>query len=552
MSLRLLDTRRPYLLLTALCLLLWLPGFFTIPPTDRDESRFAQATRQMLESGDFVRIRNGDAERNRKPIGIHWLQAPFAAAADAAGLAQKNPIWPYRLPSLLGGLLAVCATFGLGRRLVGRPAALLGAAMLAASLVLIVETHVAKTDAALLAATTAAMGLLARAYLDPGGFGPKHAAGFWLALGAGVLIKGPIAPMIAGLTAGSLVIADRRDRGASWLGALRPLWGVPLLLSIVLPWFVAIGIATHGRFFAEAVGGDLGRKLAGGDDAHGAPPGFHLLLLPLTLFPASLALLASLPSAWRGRSEPAIRFLIAWVLPAWLVFEAVPTKLPHYTLPLFPALCLFAARWVLDPMRLPPPRWLRVAALSAFAMAVALIGVGAGVLPTVVEPHSGAVLLGIPALLATALLLWLVLRAVPDWPRTVLAGIVVMPLVTFSVLALELPRLHGLWIAPRVAAALRGHWLDGRPEDAGFGTVGFAEPSLRFLCGTDTAMFANAGQGAGFLAAGLDRVLAVEARELPRFRQAATELGLSASPFAVVSGFNYSHGRTVELTLFQP
>src|SRR5204863_2553045 len=124
MLLRLLDTRRPRLLLTLFCVLLWTPGFFSLPPGDRDESRFAQATKQMLETGDFVRIMNGTEERNRKPIGIYWLQTPFVAAAQELGLARANPIWPYRIPSALGGLAAVLGTFALGEWLVGRRAAL--------------------------------------------------------------------------------------------------------------------------------------------------------------------------------------------------------------------------------------------------------------------------------------------------------------------------------------------------------------------------------------------------------------------------------------------
>ncbi len=117
----------------------------------------------MIETGDYVRIMNGDEPRNRKPIGIYWLQVPFVTAARAMDLATQNPIWPYRLPSMLGGLLAVLATFEFGQALVGRRAALLAAGMLAASVAVVAETHLAKTDAALLGETTLAMGLLARA-----------------------------------------------------------------------------------------------------------------------------------------------------------------------------------------------------------------------------------------------------------------------------------------------------------------------------------------------------------------------------------------------------
>lgn len=143
-----LSLRHPYAALVLLCVVLWLPGFFTIPPTDREESRFVQASKQMLETGDFVQIRNGEEERNRKPIGIYWLQAPFVAAAQTAGLARENPVWPYRIPSALGGLLAVLATFALWRGILGEEVALLASAMLAGSVILVVETHLATTDAA--------------------------------------------------------------------------------------------------------------------------------------------------------------------------------------------------------------------------------------------------------------------------------------------------------------------------------------------------------------------------------------------------------------------
>ena len=196
--------------------------------------------------------------------------------------------------------------------------------------------------------------------------------------------------MVAGLTALALVAVDRRRGGAAWLRGLRAGWGVPLMLAVVLPWFVAIGLATHGAFFADALGGDLAGKVRGGDDAHGAPPGLHLLLLPLLAFPSSLLVLRALPAAWRDRTAPATRFLLAWIVPSWIVFECVPTKLPHYTLPLYPALFLLAAAWVLDPARRPPPRWMERVSVVAFVGAAAVLGAGAAALPFLVRPGLGA------------------------------------------------------------------------------------------------------------------------------------------------------------------
>src|SRR5579863_8280809 len=102
---------RPYLLLGLLCLCLYIPGIAAIPVTDRDEARFAQATRQMLETGDFLRIRFRDEARNNKPAGIYWLQA---LAVGAVSTAASTAIWPYRIPSLLGGMAAVLLIFGFG------------------------------------------------------------------------------------------------------------------------------------------------------------------------------------------------------------------------------------------------------------------------------------------------------------------------------------------------------------------------------------------------------------------------------------------------------
>src|SRR5947199_9700315 len=75
----------------AVCgLVLFLPGFFNIPPIDRDEARFAQATKQMVESGDYIDIRFQDEVRYKKPVGIYWLQAGVVRAAETLGVPQAR------------------------------------------------------------------------------------------------------------------------------------------------------------------------------------------------------------------------------------------------------------------------------------------------------------------------------------------------------------------------------------------------------------------------------------------------------------------------------
>lgn len=532
--------RAPRLTLLLFALACWLPGFSSIPPSDRDESRFVQATRQMLESGDVVRIMNGEEPRNRKPIGIYWLQLPFAAAARRLHLARANPVWPYRLPSLLGALLAVLATRRLGALLFSEETGLWAGLWLAASLLLAFEARIAKTDATLLGATTTALALLAGALFAPAGFRLRHALLFWATLGAGILIKGPITPLVLLFPLAWGFWQARAQR--PWR-RLRPGLGLPLLLLIVLPWFVAIGIATHGAFFTQAVGGDLGRKLTGGDDAHGAPFGTYLALAFVTFFPASLLLVPALASAARRFKTPAFSFLFAWLLPSWLIFELVPTKLPHYVLPLYPALALLTAVWFTGGE--PPPARLAAIARGIFLLALAVIGAGLAALAVVSDFPSPRTGLGLLALLPLGGLGFFVVRC-PDLRALSRLSLAAAPLLYLAAFGIELPRLEGLWVTVRLAADLRIAG-PGRP----FGAAGYAEPSLRFLAGTPTRFFATGAEAADFLAAHPDAVVAIERADEPDFTAEAQALGLALRRLGKESGFNYSKGRRVTLTLYE-
>ena len=220
--------------------------------------------------------------------------------------------------------------------------------------------------------------------------------------------------MVVGLTGLTLVAVDRRRGGAAWLRGLRAPWGVPLMLAVVLPWFVAIGLATHGAFFADALGGDLARQGARRRRcAWRARPACICCCCRCWRSRPRCLVLRALPAAWRDRAAPATRFLLAWIVPSWIVFECVPTKLPHYTLPLYPALFLLAAAWVLDPARRPPPRWMERVSVVAFGGAAAVLGAGAAALPFLVQPGlARRDLLGLPALAAVIGTAWLVLRLV--------------------------------------------------------------------------------------------------------------------------------------------
>src|SRR3954451_20852832 len=152
--------------LLAVCLISFLLGFFNIPPIDRDEARFAQATKQMIESGDYVDPRFQDEVRYKKPVGIYWLQAASVKAGESLGVPRAHTtIWLYRIPSLLGAIGAVLLTYWAALAFVTRRIAYLAGLMMATSVLLGVEARLAKTDAMLLFCCVAALGVMARAYL---------------------------------------------------------------------------------------------------------------------------------------------------------------------------------------------------------------------------------------------------------------------------------------------------------------------------------------------------------------------------------------------------
>src|SRR5260370_14980313 len=360
-------------------------------------------------------------------------------------------MWPYRLPSMVGALAAVLLTFRFGQFWVGREAAFWGAALLAASLGLTAEAHLAKTDAVLLATVVAAQGALGEIYRrsragEPTGAGLPLL--FWIAQGVGLLIKGPVTPLASLLAGGALAIADRNAR---WLGRMHFLGGVPLMLLIAGPWLIAILVATGGGFASESVGRDLLAKLIHGQESHGAPPGTYVIAALITFWPGSLALAGAARLAWRERREIAIRFLIAWVVPFWIVMEIVRTKLRHYVLPAYPALALLAGRALTDAAGGARRHWSDFAAWSiwgfvAFGVGIALLAVPIRLMGSVPVGGKFAVAIGVAFALGCLFDLWRG-KALP-W--LALAAAV---LIWASGFALILPRIDALWLR-RGAAAL--------------------------------------------------------------------------------------------------
>ena len=531
------------LLAALVALLAGLPALLLLPPLDRDESRYAQATSQMLETGDYVDIRFQDDPRWKKPVGIYWMQA---AAVAVTSSVENRDIAPYRIPSILGAMLAAAACAWAGAAMFGQRAGFLAGAILGASFLLSTEAGIAKTDAMLCGAVTLAMAGLARIYLaSRAGEVPirPHKLMFWLGLGLSILIKGPIGLIVV---VPAMIALSVWDRDFSWLKRLGWGWGLPLVALIVGPWAIAITIATDGGFWTEAIGGDLAPKIAGGDEGHGVFPGFYLLIAPLLFFPATLLLPAALSAGWSRRAEPAIRFLVCWLVPAWLIFELTPTKLPHYNLPTFGALALLAAAALTRP----------VGKLSRHVGAGLTIAVGAllavGSVWLLTEygrstAQTWATITIVFAILASLIGAFLLLHRAAI---TAVIASIALGVVAHGALAGTLRQLRPLSVAPQLEKVLLTANLHPRQGRAGpVAVTGFHEPSLVFLTGRDTELTDAAG-AARALAEG--RPVIVEGRDADAFRAAAAELGVTGRVVGEVNGHNYSKGDDVSLTVYAP
>ncbi len=536
---------RTYVLLALFSLAMFLPGQSRLPPVDRDESRYAQATRQMVESRDFIDVRYQDRPRYLQPVGVYWLQSLSVSLLSSSEAGQ---IWAYRVPSLLAATASVLLTGWIGSMLFGAEAGVVAALLMAMCALLNFEARMAKIDATLLATTLVAQGALLRAYLGRAVSTRRNAFLFWAALGVGLMLKGPIILIVSGTSA---LGASLLDRQFAWLKRLHAGWGVPVALAITLPWFTAIGVKTHGAFFAKAIGQNLLGKLGRGEQAHGAFPGYYLALFSLTFWPGSLAAVLAAPWTWRHRASSQVRFLAAWIVPTWLIYEAIATKLPHYALPYYPAIACLAAGAATT-----AGGWRFGRAGRALALAYSLVwlavGVGvSGVGALLIWRYRGVAdpVAITAAVFALALIAAVLVLLAMDRRRVALgcaggaAFIIAATLCSYS-----LPAAKALWIAPAVAQAV----AKVRPcPDSVLASSGFSEPSLVFLIGGATRLI-DVSASADWLASHATCGLAlVEAGQLPAFETRAERDHLGLAPVAEIHGVNYSRGKPLDLTLFK-
>lgn len=466
---------------------------------DRDEPRYAVATREMITSGDWVVPTFNGGNRYDKPPLIYWL---MSVPMRLWGVNEFSA----RAASGLAGAAAVALVFLFALRLGAAPrsAALAALALLLSPIALMIA-KASTTDATLTLAVAAAMFL----HWEQGarGFAWWRHGLFWAVLGAAALLKGPPALAIAGLA----IAAERLTRvyrgwregraGAEFARFPRGLGrfaaGLALFFALTLPWAILAWRRTEGEYFQIAIGRHVIERASRALESHRGPIVYYLPILLISFFPFLAFGPVALRWMWARRREAAVRFLWLWILPAFVMFSLVKTKLPHYVAPLIPALALGLGLW-----------WDRLAAGEAAAgrgwwRAGGALSILAGVAAAVGLPAAVA-FAPFPAMLAPALALGGILGVSGVWAGALwwrghaarglapaAGGFALVLLLGFL---WALPALEPLRPSKRIASAIR----ESAPPAARLIAVDYQEPTLVFYWGGQVTMLGKRECAEGF------------------------------------------------------
>jgi 4-amino-4-deoxy-L-arabinose transferase-like glycosyltransferase len=322
--------------LFAFALALHLSGTWILPLIDRDEPRFSEASREMLQRGDWILPTFNNMPRYDKPPLTYWCQMAFYKLFGENDLAA-------RLHSALFTALTALAVFGFCSRLYNTRAGWCAALAFTVSLQVMVQAKAAVADMPMVffVAVTVWAGweLLTR----------PTARWWWIfyvALALGFLAKGPVAWLpIAGI----LIYAWRKQ--IPRVNAFFKFqYGIPLLLILVGIWGIPAIVKTQGDFFKVGIGKHVVERSFSPMEGHGAGGALtYIATLPLyflTVFPSFLPWSIFTKRIYlrlKAHFTDAERYLLINILVIFVVFSLVKTKLPHYTLPAFPLLaCLVA------------------------------------------------------------------------------------------------------------------------------------------------------------------------------------------------------------------
>ncbi len=543
--------------LIILIFLALLSGQYSIPPIDRDEARFAQASSEMIQSGDYVNIKFQDEIRAKKPIGIYWLQAFSAKIFGAENIGS------YRLPSLFSSMITLVFVGLITRLIFPLYQTFIVTLLFASSIAFMGEAHLAKTDATLLCLICIQQYFLLKIILDRDNtFKVKYfyPTIVWLAFSFGVLVKGPLSLAILFPTVIAFCVIHK---SMFLFKSLRPILGILICALVILPWFFAIDEATDGMFLEKAFREDFFSKLRSGQEGHGAWPGTHLLTLSISIWPIATFLPCLIIFCIQNKTNIIIKFLICWILPFWIIIEIIPTKLFHYSLPVLPAIAIISLGGIFqfksNVKKIKSVLLQKIIYVSSVSFSFGGIILSGGIFYICSKFNFEndivltffTILLVLIAILIFILSLSLIFnikilnfgisKNFYNIPLAIIAFGSIFNIINYNFV---LPKIDYLYPSKTIVKKLEKVQTDAVVSS------GYHEPSLVFLL-SGNVLLSNPHEAAIFMAEGKNNVALIEKNDLNQFLDTKDELNLKIKEIDIVKGYNIAKGRHVEIHIFQ-
>ena len=533
-----------------ICLLAIISFFSTInilPPLDRDEARYIQSTVQMIESGDFFNINFLDNPRLKKPPGIYWLQAFSSVSVKNLFLLEKPPLWSFRLPSAIAASLSILLVYLLGNIIFGRLQGIIAALLFLSVPIVIIEANIAKTDSVLSCITLAIIYLLAKVIFFKNN--KKNLSSLyiylgWLLLGFSFLIKGPITFIIIFLLVMSFKIIERDFV----LSSIKPIYGLILFTIICAPWFIFIFTGNNADYMIGDIKKDFLEKIYSVQESHGAPPGAYIISLFISAWPLAIFLLPTVVWSYLNRKEKSIKFLLCYILPSWIVFELIPTKLLHYLLPLIPGLTLLTAAMIVESIKnnnflmefnkriLNIYTFFPIIGIGTIIIVIGYLGIefGIGFSKEVILIILIFLLIGIFAIYNFYYLNYLRAFFIASI-GTILA---------INLFMLFVPnQTQKIWISERIYEEIENKNLNHSSI-----LFGYSEPSLVYRLGSKTKIAGNTIDVINFINNHKVDYIIIENQYLDEFKILSKKNNINFKNISkTISGFNYSKGKNVEI-----
>ena len=520
-----------------------------LPPLDRDESRYLQSTKQMIETSDYINIKFLDTARVKKPPGIYWLQAGTVQIVKEIFFLEKIPVWVYRLPSAIGATIAVWLTLLIGKTLFNKRVGFIAALLLMSTPLIIVESHIAKTDSVLLACVLFPLLALAKIIsasdLKEKLISDSFLYWAWFILGISLLIKGPIGLLIVFLTIISLKLSKINFKFSD----LKIRKGVYYFFLGSLPCFIWLYHVDTSHFVQQSIVNDMLMKVIKGQESHGAYPGFYLITSLLSCWPISLFLIPLFLWVYKNIRDKKIVFLLSWLVPAWIIFEFIPTKLSHYILPLIPSLSILTAAMIVDIKKndfyFLKNRFYK-ALLYFFSLTPIILG---GLILYIDQRFFGnnsaySLIVALIFFITFITSLYFLFKN-----NYLFSGILhsFTNIVCLSIMLIFIfPNLKFLWVSEQIYEYVSKHKIQRSVV-----LMGYSEPSAVFRLGSDTYIANNVDEAFARMKNGKKNLLIIESKFEKEFLEKEKLNNLILFKHnKIIKGLNYSKGKNVLLSIY--